>query len=167
MLYQIIIAAGLAVFLVNLILNFRKPQKTERKSQKSPVRPLLSVLVPARDEEANIGACLESLQKQDYPNYEILVLDDNSIDRTAGIVTGMAARDRRIKLIRANPSPTTGRASLCLLSAGQRARGEWLLFVDADTMHAPHMLRRVLELALNLKSRCSPAFPASWPNLYP
>ena len=76
MLYQLIITAGLVGFLINLILNLRC-LKTPRADSKVPEpAPLVSILVPARDEEVNIRACLESLQKQDYPNYEVLVLDD-------------------------------------------------------------------------------------------
>jgi chlorobactene glucosyltransferase len=117
-------------------------------------------MVPARDEEANIEACLESLQQQDYPNYEVLVLDDNSADNTAGIVSEMAARDNRIRLYQGDPLPEdwAGKPFACYQLA-QRARGDWLLFVDADTTHAPHMLRSVLALALKLKASLLSGFP--------
>ena len=86
MLYQGIIVAGLFIFMINLTLNLRKI-RTLRPDEKVPEpAPFISVLVPARDEEANITACLESLQQQDYPNYEIVVLDDNSSDSTGAIV---------------------------------------------------------------------------------
>ena len=105
MLYQIIIAAGLAIFLLNLVLNLRS-LKTPRSDSKVPdTIPFISVLVPARDEEANIRNCLESLQKQDYPDFEILVLDDNSVDNTAAIIDEMAAKDSHIRSFKGEPLP--------------------------------------------------------------
>ena len=160
MLYQIIIAAGLVSFMLNLILNLRS-LKTPRSDSKIPEpAPLVSVLIPARDEEANIRACLESLQKQDYPNFEVLVLDDNSVDNTAGIVARMAAEDKRIELVTGEPLPEdwAGKPFACYQLA-RKARGSWLLFVDADTTHAPHMLRSVLALALKLKTSMLSGFP--------
>ena len=103
MLYQVIIVTGLAIFLLNLILNLRN-LKSPKQDSKIPVpSPLISVLIPARDEEANIITCLESLQKQDYPNFEILVLDDNSSDNTSAIVTEIASKDNRIQLLIGKP----------------------------------------------------------------
>jgi chlorobactene glucosyltransferase len=160
MLYQIIIAAGLVIFLVNLVLNLRSLRVPRRDAKVPHPAPLISVLVPARDEEENIGACLESLQKQDYPNFEVLVLDDNSVDGTAGIVSRLAAADNRIKLISGEPLPEdwAGKPFACYQLA-QQAGGDWLLFVDADTVHAPHMLRSVLEAALKLKVSLLSGFP--------
>ncbi len=160
MLYQFIIAAGLMVFLVNLLLNLKNLMRPDIDSKIPVPAPLISVLVPARDEEANIRDCLESLQKQDYPNFEILVLDDNSEDSTADIVAGMAADDRRIRLISGEPLPEdwAGKPFSCYQLARQ-AGGSWLLFVDADTIHAPHMLRSVLDLALKSKASMLSGFP--------
>jgi chlorobactene glucosyltransferase len=160
MLYQIIIAAGLLIFLVNLVFNLRSLKRPLRNGKVPKPAPLISVLVPARDEEANIGACLESLQKQDYPNFEVLVLDDNSVDNTAGIVNRLAAKDDRIRLFTGEPLPNdwAGKPFACYQLA-QQARGEWLLFVDADTVHAPHMLRSVLDTARKLKISLLSGFP--------
>jgi len=168
MLYQVIIAAGLVTFLVNLILNL-KSLKTPRRNSRTPdPAPLISVMVPARDEEANIGGCLESLQKQDYPNYEILVLDDNSADNTSGVVSEMATGDDRVRLFRGDTLPEgwAGKPFACYQLA-QRARGDWLLFVDADTTHAPHMLRSVLAIALKLKTSLLSGFPRQLANSFP
>jgi chlorobactene glucosyltransferase len=160
MLYQIIIIIGLGIFLINLLLNL-KSLKTPRVDSKVPdSRPLISVLVPARDEETNIRACLESLQRQDYPNFEVLVLDDNSLDRTAEVVLDMAATDSRIRLFGGEPLPEdwAGKPFACHQLA-QHAGGSWLLFVDADTTHAPHMLRSTLDLAVRLKVSLLSGFP--------
>ena len=160
MLYQVIIAAGLVSFMLNLILNLRS-LKTPRSDSKIPEpASFVSILIPARDEEANIETCLESLQKQDYPNFEVLVLDDNSSDNTASIVDRIVAKDNRVQLIRGEPLPEdwAGKPFACYQLA-KKARGSWLLFVDADTTHAPHMLRSVLAIALKFRTSLLSGFP--------
>jgi len=168
MLYQIIIAAGLVSFMLNIILNLRSLKTPRRDSKISEPAPLVSILIPARDEEVNIAACLESLQKQDYPNFEILVLDDNSSDNTGSIVEQVAARDNRIQLIRGEPLPEdwAGKPFACYQLA-KKARGSWLLFIDADTTHAAHMLRGVLSIALKLKTSLLSGFPRQLANSLP
>jgi len=160
MLYQVIIAAGLVSFMVNLILNLRSLKTPHNDSKIPEPAPLVSILIPARDEEANIEACLESLRKQDYPNFEILVLDDSSSDNTANIVEQIAAKDNRIQQISGEPLPEdwAGKPFACYQLA-KRARGSWLLFTDADTTHASHMIRSVLALALRLKASLLSGFP--------
>ena len=160
MLYQVLIAAGLAIFLGNLVLNLKHIRVPDSRAAVPGRAPLISVLVPARDEEANIGACLKSLLCQDYPAFEVLVLDDNSEDNTAAIVGDMAARDRRLRLLRGLPLPEdwAGKPFACHQLA-ERARGSWLLFVDADTTHAPHMLRSVLAIAMETKASLLSGFP--------
>ncbi len=160
MLYQIIVAVALVSFLLNLIFNLRSLKTPRIDSKISEPAPFISVLIPTRDEEANIGKCLESLQKQEYPNFEILVLDDNSSDDTANIVDRMKARDSRIQLFRGEPllEGWAGKPFACYQLA-KKARGSWLLFVDADTVHAPHMLRSVLALALRLRTSLLSGFP--------
>ena len=160
MLYQIIIAAGLVSFMFNLILNLRILRTPRGESKLPEPAPLISVLIPARDEEKNIEACLESLQKQDYPNFEILVLDDNSSDNTANIVERMAATDKRIQLLKgeALAKGWAGKPFACYQLA-KKARGTWLLFVDADTTHVPHMLRTVLAQALKFGASLLSGFP--------
>jgi chlorobactene glucosyltransferase len=168
MLYHLIIAVGLVGFVLNLLFNFRALKRPRSDSRLPGLAPLVSVLIPARDEEANIKVCLESLQNQDYPNFEILVLDDNSSDNTAAIVEQMASEDNRIQLLRSEPLPEgwAGKPFACYQLA-QRARGSWLLFVDADTLHAPHMLRSVLALALKLKPAMLSGFPRQLANSLP
>lgn len=168
MLYQLIIAGFLLVFLVNLILNLRSLRVPLANSKAPEPAPLVSVLIPARDEGANIASCLESLQRQDYPNFEILVLDDNSSDDTAAIVRRIASGDNRIRLINGKPLPKgwAGKPFACHQLAGE-ARGDWFLFTDADTTHAPHMLRSVLSLALELKTSLLSGFPRQLANSLP
>jgi chlorobactene glucosyltransferase len=160
MLYQIIIAIGLSSFLLNLILNLRSLKRPPSNSKIPEEAPLISVLIPCRDEEANVKTCLESLQKQDYPNFEILVLDDNSTDNTANIVEQIAVTDKRIHLFRGKPLPKgwAGKPFACHQLA-KKARGSWLLFTDADTTHEPHALRSTLDLALKHNASLLSGFP--------
>jgi len=160
MVYQVIITIGLMVFALNLVFNLRALKKPRSDSKLPKPAPLISVLIPARDEEANIESCLKSLQEQDYPDLEILVLDDNSSDNTANLVEGIAATDDRIQLVTGNPLPQgwAGKPFACYQLA-KKAKGSWLLFTDADTTHASHMLRSVLSLALECRCSLLSGFP--------
>jgi chlorobactene glucosyltransferase len=159
-LYQIIIAVGLIVFMLNLFLNLKSLKRPKANVTWEGKVPFVSVLVPARDEAANIDTCLNSLCRQDYPDFEILVLDDNSTDDTGEIVERMALRDCRIQLIRGEtlPEDWAGKPFACYQLA-ERARGDWLLFVDADTIHAPDMLSRVMAVALETGPSLLSGFP--------
>ncbi len=160
MLYQMVVAVLLVVFATNLILNLRSLRRPDSNSKIAEPAPLISVLIPARNEEENIETCLKSLQKQDYPNFSVLVLDDNSTDSTAELVEGMAAKDERIRLIKGEPLPEgwAGKPFACYQLA-EKARGSWLLFVNDDTTHASYMLRGTLALALELKPSLLSGFP--------
>ncbi|MCX5649248.1 MAG: glycosyltransferase family 2 protein [Planctomycetota bacterium] len=103
---------------------------------------LVSVIVPAKDEEANIGAALETILAQDYPNIEIIVVDDRSTDGTAEVVRQVAARDGRVRLVQVKELAAGWFGKPHAMHTGAReARGEWLLFVDADCRQAPHSVR--------------------------
>jgi len=103
---------------------------------------LVSVIVPAKDEEANVRAALETILAQDYPDLEVIVVDDRSADRTAEIVREVAAADERVRLVRVERLPDGWFGKVHAMHAGAReARGEWLLFVDADCRQAPHSVR--------------------------
>jgi glycosyltransferase involved in cell wall biosynthesis len=104
--------------------------------------PTVSVIVPARNEEANLAACLESLTSQAGVAFEILVVDDHSTDRTSEIALSFPA----VRVIEAGPLPAgwTGKNNAVAVGA-RAARGEWLLFTDADTVHLPGSLARAVE----------------------
>jgi len=106
--------------------------------------PVVSVIIPARNEEVSLGACLESLVAQTGVNFEIIVVDDNSTDRTREI----AASFPNVRVIEAAPLPSgwTGKNNAVATGARQ-ARGQWLLFTDADTVHLPGSLARALSEA--------------------
>lgn len=102
--------------------------------------PMVSVCVPARNEERGIRACLESLLKQDYPQFEVIVVNDHSTDRTGEIIKGMKD-SRLIALDGVNlPEGWLGKP-FALYQAFQKAKGDILLFTDADPVFEPHALR--------------------------
>jgi glycosyltransferase involved in cell wall biosynthesis len=108
-----------------------------------------SVIVPARNEEASLGTCLESLVSQHGVEFEIIVVDDHSTDRTREIASSFAAApESKLRLVEAGPLPAgwTGKNNAIITGLNQ-ARGEWLLFTDADTVHLPGSLARALEEA--------------------
>jgi glycosyltransferase involved in cell wall biosynthesis len=111
-----------------------------------PARPVVSVIVPARNEEACLAACLQSLVAQDAVPLEIIVVDDQSTDRTRAIASSFP-RDR-VQVIAAGEVPPgwTGKNN-AVTTGSKAARGEWLLFTDADTIHRPGSLARSLEEA--------------------
>lgn len=111
--------------------------------------PLISILVPARNEEKSISKCLDSLSKQTYPNLEIIVIDDQSSDRTFEIIQEFTKKDPRIKLIPGKPLPGGWMGKCWALYQGtQIAKGEWFLFSDADVVHAPLTVNSVYQYAV-------------------
>ncbi|TET16404.1 MAG: glycosyltransferase [Dehalococcoidia bacterium] len=160
MFYQQLISFLLVGILLNLLLNLRALRKAKGDGELPDAPPPISVLIPVRNEEDNIGTCLESLRRQDYPNVEILVLDDASTDGTADIVARIAAEDPRVRLLQGQPLPSgwAGKPFACQQLANE-ARGSWLLFTDADTVHAPAVLRHVLCAALGSGAALISGFP--------
>ena len=121
------------------------------------IRFELSVIIPARNEEQNLPVCLGSLLAQDsslFPlgtDWELIVVDDHSADRTRAIAQEAAAKHEDMRVLEAPPladtqGAFTGKTNACWFGA-QQARGRWLLFTDADTMHEPNDLRHSLHEA--------------------
>ena len=103
--------------------------------------PSVSVVVPARNEEASLRACLESLLAQVGIEFEIIVVDDGSTDRTRAIAQSFPD----VRVITPGPLPPGWTGKNNAVAAGAReARGEWLLFTDADTVHQPGSLARAV-----------------------
>ncbi len=147
--YHLVITVLLLIVLANVINNLRCFRAPPLHGLLPDPLPLVSVLVPARNEERNIARCLDSLLGQDYARLEVIVLDDNSSDHTAQIVAGFARRDPRVRLLRGQPLPPGwhGKAYACQQMA-EVARGDWLLFTDADTVHAPGCVSASLRAAV-------------------
>ena len=92
----------------------------------------VSVIIPARNEEANLQPCLQSLVPQTAPPFELIVVDDHSIDRTPSIAQSFPT----VRVLEADPLPDgwSGKSNACWAGA-KLAKGKWLLFTDADTRH--------------------------------
>jgi chlorobactene glucosyltransferase len=138
---QIAILACLALVLLITLTNLFAFRYLGRFPM--PARfPRISVLVPARDEEANIGTCVRSLLAQDYPDFELIVLDDSSTDATPRILADLAGQDSRLRVLKGTPLPEDwlGKNWACHQLA-QAAQSELIVFTDADTRHAPNLLR--------------------------
>ena len=147
--YAVIIAVW-PIRLIVLAIILRRQEVLTRQSPRydRPSAPLVSAILPAKDEEAYLAECLQSLRRQTYPNLEILVVDDRSTDRTGEIAREIAASDPRVRVLSIDKLPPgwTGKTH-ALEHASHFANGQWLLFLDADTLHAPESLEITMEFA--------------------
>jgi cellulose synthase/poly-beta-1,6-N-acetylglucosamine synthase-like glycosyltransferase len=126
-------------FLTYMTKSFRQSPMLESFDRTSVSRsPKVSVILPARNEGRYIARCLDSLLGQDYPNFEIIAINDSSTDGTGEIMKAYAANDLRVMHIDASPKPEgwTGKNWACY-QGFLRARGELLMFTDADSKHLP------------------------------
>jgi chlorobactene glucosyltransferase len=143
----LVVAAGIAAIWVSRMVQIYSPRSRGPVLGRDTIPDaapsgLVSIIVPGKDEEANIGAALETLRAQDYPEIEIIMVDDRSRDRTAEIVRQAAARDTRIRLIQVQELPPGWFGKPHAMHVGAAAaKGRWLLFVDADCRQAPHSVR--------------------------
>ncbi|GAC1399468.1 MAG: glycosyltransferase family 2 protein [Vulcanimicrobiaceae bacterium] len=98
---------------------------------------MLSIVVPARDEARSIEACVRSLLAQTWLDFEVVVVDDRSTDATPHILERLAREDARLRVVCGEPLPAGWIGKPWALAQGERhARGAWLLFTDADSVHA-------------------------------
>jgi len=129
-----------------LILFFRNPGGLSTTGTDERALPFVSIIVPARNEELNVGQCVSSLCGSDYPAFEVLVVDDESQDRTGEIVRSLPSGNAsRLQLVEGRPPPEGwfGKSWACW-QAADLAQGDLLLFTDADTIHAPDLLRQTV-----------------------
>ena len=138
------VCVGWAVLLHGTVQSFRLTPHISG-SPKIDTVPKVSIILPARNEEAFIGRCLHTLTKQDYPNYEIIVINDSSEDATGEIIRKYAAQDPRIIPVDAKSKPDNwmGKNWACI-EGYERATGELLLFTDADTTFAPDIISKAV-----------------------
>ena len=131
-----------------------------RRHPPPPSFPLVSILIPARNEERAIAGCVRSLLDQDYPAFEVLVLDDDSKDATRAILMEIAAAQPKLRVLVGVPPPqaTMGKNWACSQLARQ-AKGEFLFFTDADTLHQPSALRCMVTAIIGEHADLLTGFP--------
>jgi len=145
--FSVLVSAVLLIqFILNLLLLPRLRPDVAPASL-----PRVSILLPARNEALRIRSCLESLLKQNYSSLEIIVLDDESVDATAEIARALGfsnSPESNCRLIRGAPLPPgwTGKSWACHQLA-EVARGDYLLFTDADTVHQPETVSSAVAAA--------------------
>jgi len=131
-----------AQLVVNLLLTHRldgvEPMSDEE-------RPLVSIVVPARNEEAGIEAAVRSFCRQDYGKFEVIAVDDRSEDGTAAILNRLSREYKCLRVVSGREPPRGWLGKPHALEIGRNeARGEWLLFVDADVVYAADLLSRAM-----------------------
>jgi chlorobactene glucosyltransferase len=124
----------------------------EQDSQLPPKAPLISVIVPARNEEDGIGACLQSVLRQDYPNFELIFVNDRSEDNTLTIAESAVKGRENVYLLSVKDLPPGWTGKCHALHVGARqASGEWLAFLDADSRLHKSALRQCYSEAVRKK----------------
>jgi chlorobactene glucosyltransferase len=109
--------------------------------------PLVSIILPARNEAVHIGDCVGSILRSTWPNLELIVIDDHSTDGTGDLARAAGAGDPRLTVLQAPDMPDGwfGKQWACW-TGQQTARGSLLLFTDADTRHAPDLVARMVRM---------------------
>jgi hypothetical protein len=159
-------ALALVMTIINLCA-YQPPQDPAKQSQfacdpttDSASNPLVSVCIPARNEERNIEACLHAVLATQGANVEAVVYDDQSTDATTQIIARLAAADPRVRPTPTQPLPAgwNGKQHACWRMS-QAARGRWMLFTDADVRLTPDCVRRALAAAQSKNLGLLSAFP--------
>ena len=145
--FSIFQLALIIVVVIYLARNAPLLERSEPRHEPLAAYPFVSVCVPARDEERDIEACLTSLLNQNYPNFEVIVVDDNSTDNTPVIIESLCERYANLISIqgKALPADWYGKP-FALHQAQQKAQGELLLFTDADPVFQPWTLTTAVHL---------------------
>jgi glycosyl transferase family 2 len=128
-------------FLAFMSKSFRLAPRLETINRTSYATPKVSVILPARNEEQYIGRCLDTLLAQDYPNFQIIAINDSSSDKTGKIMQEYSDKDPRVIYVSAPPKPNgwAGKNWACYQGYLESV-GEVLMFTDADTEHASNTM---------------------------
>ena len=148
-----------ALILLVVLSNIRLLHQSRRYAPPS-VFPKVTILVPARNEEKTIAGCVGSLLAQDYPSFEVLVLDDQSSDDTRLILEQMDNSYPTLKVLDGKPPPDgwLGKNWACAQLA-QQAQGDLLFFTDADTLHHPQTVRASVTALVGTQADLLTGFP--------
>jgi chlorobactene glucosyltransferase len=115
--------------------------------------PRVTLMIPAKDEGERIRACIESALSQDYPNFDVITIDDRSTDNTGAVMDELAVKFPNLRVIHITQPPAPGWTGKnnALHTAAQQADGEWLLFVDSDVVLEPDALSAAMAVVLRKK----------------
>lgn len=151
-----LVIAAIALVMTVLNLRFFRRSPVHAPPSSAPV----AVCIPARNEEANIEACVRSVLAGDHTNIQVLVYDDQSSDATPEILARLQQEDHRVRSVPTRPLPPgwVGKQWACF-QLGSAASSDFLLFIDADVRLAPDCLRRTLRAAEDLKADLLSTFP--------
>jgi glycosyltransferase involved in cell wall biosynthesis len=152
---------GAWIFLIRSMINsLRFTPWIDKFEKKEHDNPKVSIILPARNEEEFLGKCLDSLMNQDYPNYEIIIIDDSSEDSTGKIISKYAKQNSKIIPVSARPKPDgwMGKNWACM-EGYKKATGELLLFTDADTTHAKNVISLAVSHLLTFNLDALTAIP--------
>lgn len=112
--------------------------------------PFITILAPARDEEQLIREAVASFCTQDYPRFEVIVVDDRSTDATPRILAELQQEYHHLKVLRGHEPPEGWLGKPNALQTGwKEAEGDWILMVDADVVYRPDVLRRGVAFTLH------------------
>jgi chlorobactene glucosyltransferase len=144
MLHGVLVASvwmGALLLFVILPVNFGLTPRLSRPRPRAARWPTVSVVIPARNEESSIERTVRSQLSQDYPSFEVIVVDDRSSDRTGAILAGLAQEDRRLTAVAGTDPPPGWLGKPHALHVGAlAATGELLLLADADVVYDPRTL---------------------------
>ncbi|MFD1017966.1 glycosyltransferase [Thalassobacillus hwangdonensis] len=150
----LLLAMNSWVFLNSLfLLNLKKAGQMDQA-------PLVSLLVPLRNEERNVPELIASLKRITYPNIEFLLLDDHSEDRTQSLLQKHCEQDKRFKIVRgkALPEGWNGKVHACH-QLSEYADGRYYLFLDADARVSPKIIERSLATLWKYEAKMLSGFP--------
>ena len=142
----ILLAAPWVLAPIVAIVRARRSRSLDEERPEPPDdAPLVSIVIPARNESRNIAPCIESALASTYPRLEVVVVDDHSTDDTGAIAASIARRDRRVRVVVPPPLPSDwfGKQWACA-SGAATAKGSIIGFLDADTRQAPDLVTRVV-----------------------
>lgn len=162
------IACGSLYWLFQLYLILRVirsvPLVENLTYDKRPQWPKISIIIPACNEAKSIESAIQTRLNDDYPSFEILLIDDRSIDGTTEIIDNIAARDKRVKVIHIKELPEGWLGKLYAMHRGvQEASGDWFLFSDADVHVRMTTLKRVIAYSESRQLDHLAVFPEMYP----
>ena len=146
------VSATWIVLIKSMLRTFNESPFLDKFEKKEHENPMVSIILPARNEEKFIEKCLNSLLNQDYDNYEIIVINDSSTDSTGNIIKEYSEKFPKIIFVDAKPKPDgwIGKNWACI-EGYKKTSGDLLLFTDADTAHTNSVISLAVSHLLSLE----------------